>query len=99
METTDVTTEILRSIRDEIRATRSDLSERIDTTNLRLAEMRSELSRRIVDSEIRSAIMMTDLAGTMREMTGVLRAQSDLRPRVEKCESDIDDLRRRASSG
>jgi hypothetical protein len=38
---------------------------------------------------------ITELAGTVHEMTGVLRAQHDLRPRVERCERDIADIRRR----
>ena len=37
-----------------------------------------------------------DLAGTVRELTSTLRAQSDLRPRVEHCEHDIENLKRPA---
>jgi hypothetical protein len=113
MQPTDITTEILIGIRDEIRSTnarldqtnarlddmRGELRDEIRTTNSRLDEMRAELSKRIVDSEIRTATAISDLAGTVREMTGVLRTQAELRPRVEKCERDIDDLRRRMSHG
>ena len=109
MEPNDITTEILIGIRDEIRTTNARLdttNARLDTTNARLDdvrteidEMRTELSRRIVDSEVRTATAITDLAGTVREMTAVLRVQADLRPRVEKCERDIDELRRRVSTG
>lgn len=35
---------------------------------------------------------------SVREMTSVLRAQHDLRPRIERCERDIDDLKRRIGS-
>jgi len=57
--------------------------------------MREELSRRIVESEIRTSTAIADLAGSVREMTDVLRATHDLRPRVERCERDIVDLKRR----
>jgi hypothetical protein len=70
----------------------------VGETNERLDDLRSELSRRIVESEVRTSTAITDLAGTVRDLTGVLRAQADLRPRVEKCERDIDDLRRRVNS-
>ena len=102
MEPTDVTLEILKDIRDEVRQTRTDLSSRIDRTNERLETMREDLSeridglsRRVVESEVRTATAITDLAGAVSEMTGVLRASHDLRPRVERCEQDIADLKKR----
>jgi len=52
------------------------------------------LGHRIVESETRTATALTDLAGTVREMTSVLKAQADLRPRVEKCEQEIADIKR-----
>ncbi|HEX8792880.1 MAG TPA: hypothetical protein VF765_18165 [Polyangiaceae bacterium] len=88
MEPTDLTIEILKNIRDEVRQTRTDLSGRIDT-------MRDELSRRIVESEIRTSTAVTELAGAVSQMTGVLRASHDLRPRVERCELDIAELKKR----
>ncbi len=91
MGPTDVTLEILKDIRTEIRQTRQDLSVRLDQSNERL----DELSRRIVESEIRTSTAITELAGTVHEMTGVLRTSHDLRPRVERCESEIVDLKRR----
>jgi hypothetical protein len=33
--------------------------------------------------------------GIVREMTSILRASHDLRPRVELCEQDIADLKRK----
>jgi hypothetical protein len=90
---TDLTIEILRSIRDEVKQTNT----RIDSTNTRLDALREELSARIVASEIRTATAITDLAYTVREMTGVLRAQNDLRPRVDRCEQDIAELKRAAA--
>jgi uncharacterized protein Yka (UPF0111/DUF47 family) len=113
MESNDITIEILKDIRSELRDTREELGARIDQTNERLDQtngrldhvdsslggridaMRDELSRRIVASEVRTATAITDLAGSVHELTGVLREQADLRPRVERCERDIDDLKRR----
>jgi len=108
MEPTDLTIEILKNIRDEVRQTNG----RLDQTNARLDRMNacldqtnervervesglSEVSRRIVESEIRTSTAIAELAGTVREMTSVLRAQHDLRPRVERCERDIAALQHR----
>jgi hypothetical protein len=98
MESTDITVEILKSIRDEANRTNSQLEEMrasIGQTNSRLEEMREELSTRIVHSEIRTATAITELAGTVREMTGVVRTSLELRPRVERCEDDIRELQNR----
>jgi chromosome segregation ATPase len=105
MDKTDITIEILTGIRQELRS----LGTRVDATNEALGEvreevgglradlggMREELSRRIVESEIRTSTAITDLTGTVREMTSVLRAAHDLRPRVERCENDIAELKLR----
>lgn len=105
MEPTDVTIEILKDIRDEVRQTRIDLSARIDATNERIDATNERihgtndriegLSRRVVESEIRTATAIADLAGAVNEMTGVLRASHDLRPRLERCEQDIAELKKR----
>ena len=84
MEPTDLTIEILKDIRAGIDSLREDTNARLDL-----------MSRRIVESEVRTSTAIVDLAGTVREMTTVLRAQSDLRPRVERCERDIEELRQR----
>jgi hypothetical protein len=98
MEATDLTVEILKDIRAGIERT----NERVDSLKEELSSFREDtnarlelLSCRVVESEIRTSTAIVDLAGTVREMTTVLRAQSDLRPRVERCERDIEDLRRR----
>ncbi|MCA9596717.1 MAG: hypothetical protein KC776_25545 [Myxococcales bacterium] len=105
MEPHDITIEILKSIRDEVRQTnsrldevRDELSGRISETNVRLDEMREELSARIVESELRTATAITELAGSVREMTGVLKASTELRPRVERCEQDIAAIRAQLAS-
>jgi uncharacterized protein involved in exopolysaccharide biosynthesis len=91
MDPEDVTVEILEDLRqdmretkDELRLTRTELSERIDETN-----------QRIVASEIRIATAITGLAGTVGEMRDGYRASNDLRPRVERCESEIAEIKRR----
>ncbi|MGO8991688.1 MAG: hypothetical protein ACLQVI_00060 [Polyangiaceae bacterium] len=110
MESTDLTIEILKSIRDEVKGTNARLDKtnaRLDETNARLDSLRDEtntrldetnvridtLTRRVVESEIRTSTAITDLAGTVRELTTVLRTQSDLRPRVERCEQEIEALK------
>jgi predicted nucleic acid-binding Zn-ribbon protein len=106
MEPTDLTLEVLKGIRQELHDTRDALRQelhdtrdalgtRLDTVAEEVHGMREELSRRIVESEIRTSTAITDLAGTVREMTSVLRAANDLRPRVERCEHDIADIKRR----
>jgi len=94
VEHVNLTLRALREIRDEVRRT----NERLDTTNERLDAMHAGLSQRIVESELRTATALTELAVTVREMTSVLRAQNDLRPRVDQCERDIAELRARLPS-
>jgi len=113
MEPTDITIEILRGIRDEVKQTNSRLdamreelsgridstNTRIDSTNTRLDSLRDELSHRIVASEVRTATAISDLTYATREMTDVLRAQHDLRPRVDRCEHDISALKQHLGLG
>jgi len=96
LEPTDITIEILKDIRDEVKQTNA----RLDQTNNRLDSMHEglshridELSHRIVASEVRTATAISDLSFTMREMTDVLRAQHDVRPRLDRCEHDITALK------
>ena len=98
MTTDDLTLEVLKAIRDEVRHTNGQIEQtnaRLDQTNGRLDSLREELSRRIVESEVRTSTAITDLAGTVREMTALLRNLVDLRPRVERCEQEIDALKQR----
>jgi chromosome segregation ATPase len=110
---TDLTVEILKDIRQELRQTNTrldavreelgariealgaSLGARIDDTNARLDETNTRLdsvARRVVESEIRTATTITDLAHNVHDLTAYLRAQGDLRPRVERCERDIADI-------
>jgi hypothetical protein len=69
----------------------ADLGARIEQTNARI----DETNRRIVESEIRTATAITELAGSVRDVATLLRGQHDLRPRLERCESEIAELKRR----
>lgn len=96
MEPTSLTIEILKGIRDEMRltreelsATRVELSGRIDSVSGSLGARIDELRDHMVESEIRTATAITELSGTVRDMTSVLRSQHDLRPRLERCERNI----------
>jgi hypothetical protein len=105
MSPTDVTIEILKSIREEVKSVREGVTsvrdevtsvrEEVRATNTRLDATRTELSGRIVESEVRTAAAITDLHGTLREVLDVLRDQHDLRPRVDRCERDIGDIKQR----
>ena len=104
-EPMNLTVRVLKEIRDEVRRTNEQLgatnqrldatNERLDATNERLEAMHAGLSQRIVESELRTATAITELAATVRDMTSVLRAQNDLRPRVDRCEQDIAELKGR----
>jgi chromosome segregation ATPase len=102
MDPKDLTLEVLKDIREELRETRTEmkieingLKEEIRQTNVRV----DTLSDRVVESELRVASAVTDLHGTVRELTDLLRSQHDLRPRVERCERDIFDIQRRVGLG
>ena len=77
VEPTALTIEILKEIRDEIRKTNG----RVDETNIRLTDLGNDLGRRIVESETRTATAIADLAGSVREVSALLRSQHDLEGR------------------
>lgn len=76
MESTDLTIEILRSIRDEIRntnsrldQTRTELSERLDQTNSRL----DRLERRQTEADVRVSSEIAAMIDTMNDIKVLLR--------------------------
>jgi len=94
MGSDDLTIKVLIEIRDELRAQ----SSRIDQTNASIDQTNAkvdQLGLRIVESELRTATALTDLAGSVREVKVLLRDRFDLRDRVERCEQDIADLKKR----
>jgi chromosome segregation ATPase len=109
MDPKDLTLEVLKDIRQELRETRTELLETRSEMKIEISGLKEEiretnvrvdiLSDRVVESELRVTTAVTDLHGTVRELTDVLRSQHDLRPRVERCERDISDIQRRLSLG
>ena len=92
MEPTDLTIEILKGIRDEIRATRTDLSERIDETNTRL----HHLERCQVESETRLATELVAVASVVSGLRDDLRQDRALREQVHDHERRLRAIEARA---
>lgn len=95
---TDLTVEILREIRDEIRHTnerlddtRAELSQRLDTTNERL----ERLGKRQTETEVRLSSELTAAVGAVRELSDILREDRKLRTQVSDHEARIAALERR----
>jgi predicted nucleic acid-binding Zn-ribbon protein len=106
VEPTDVTVQILREIRDEIRGTnarlektREELGQRLEDLDQRLEKTRDDLGRRITQSEVRTATAIVELASSVQSVKELLADRLDLRDRVERCETDIADLKRRIDHG
>lgn len=66
-EVKDLTIEILRQIRDEVRLTRVELSERIDRTNERLDRTNERLDQ-VGQDQIRHATAIVELEKGQREL-------------------------------
>jgi hypothetical protein len=84
----DLTTEILIEIRDEIRATRTELSSRIDQTNERL----EQVAKRQVETEIRLSTEVVALSGVVRDLRDTLLEDRHLRQTVDDHEQRIRSL-------
>jgi len=82
---TDLTTQILIEIRDEIRTTRGDLSDRIDQTNTRL----DRLEKRQFEGEIRVSTEIVALTGVVRDLRDTLLEDRVLRQTVDNHEQRI----------
>lgn len=88
MEPTDITIEILKDIREGVRATNSRLDEtnaRLDGANVRL----DRLEQRQTETEIRIATELVGVAGALREVRDELRQDRVLRARVDDHERRI----------
>lgn len=59
-------------------------NQRLDVTNQRLTEM-----------DLRTSTGLHEVAGTMRDVTTLLRDRLELRGRVDRCERDIAELKSR----
>ena len=105
MNPTDLTLEVLKSIRDEVRETRMELSGEVRDVRAELSglsgevrEIRTDLAavaRRVVESEVRTATAITELHGTVHDLVDVLRAQHDVLPRLERAEREITEIKNR----
>ena len=112
MNPTDLTLEVLKSIRDEVRETRTELSAQVRDMRTELGDVRTELgglrgevreirtdlgavARRVAESEMRTATAITELHGTVHDLVDVLRAQHDVRPRLDKAEHEISEIKHR----
>jgi hypothetical protein len=101
---TDLTTQILIEIRDEIRATNqrldqvaSGLNSRIDKTNTRLDESNTRLDRlerRQVEAEARVSTALVDVVGAVHEMRDAFLVDRQLRETVANHEQRLQVLER-----
>jgi chromosome segregation ATPase len=102
METNDLTIEILKSIREEIRGTNARLdghATRLDGHTTRLDGLDARLDRlyqRQVESEIRLATELVSVVDAIHEVRDELRNDRALRARVEDHEARLERLETRA---
>ncbi|HEY1556503.1 MAG TPA: hypothetical protein VGF94_16825 [Kofleriaceae bacterium] len=97
VDNSGITIEVLKGIRDEIRETREEIREtnkRVDHMENRIDARFDVLTQRIVESESRTSTALAEVDGTMRDVRDLLRDRFDLRDRVERCERDIEELKR-----
>jgi hypothetical protein len=92
VDPTDLTIEILRGIRDEVRETnarvdrlRDELTGELRTTNARL----ERVEQRQVEGEMRLATELVAVAGAVREVRDVVREDLAVRQRVDDHERRI----------
>jgi hypothetical protein len=84
----ELTTEILVQIRDEIRGMRTDLGARIDRTNERLDRSNERLDR-VVQEQIRQATAIVELEQGQREMHS---SQREIVGELKRLNSRIDNV-------
>jgi uncharacterized coiled-coil DUF342 family protein len=88
----DLNTEVLIEIRDELRSTRRDLSERIDQTNARLDQTNARLDRlerRQTESEVRLATELVAVVGAVNQLRDAILEDRELRGTVLNHEQRI----------
>lgn len=74
----ELSVKLLGQIRDELKATRTDLSSRLDQTNERL----ERLERRQVETEVRLSTELVSVASAISELSRVLVDDRKLRAQV-----------------
>jgi chromosome segregation ATPase len=109
MSDDSLTTRVLIEIRDEIRELRKDanaridqtnirldqLSERVDQTNDRIDHLRTELKSEIREVDLRTQTRLVELNATAVKTNEMLSDRFDLRDRVENCERQIEELKKK----
>ena len=94
METSEITVQILRDIRDD--------RDEVRQTNIRVDQTREESSaqidatnRGLAKSEIRTSTAIAAVAGTLTDLKTIVVDRLDLRDRVQRCEEEIAALKSR----
>ena len=98
-DTSDITVEILKQIRDEVRQTNG----RLDHTNASLDQLRTEMSerferaeRRQTDTEVRLATEIVAVVGAVNLAREAILEDRQLRRQIADHESRLETLERRA---
>lgn len=84
----DLTLEVLKEIRDEVRSTKVELKAEIGQTNERL----DRLERRQVETEVRLATELTSVVGAIRDLKDAVVADRELRRDIADHERRIQQL-------
>lgn len=87
----ELTVKILGQIRDELKATRSDLTSRLDQTNERL----ERLERRQVETEVRLSTELVTVATAITDLSKVLVEDRQLRAQVANHETRLKALEKK----
>ncbi|MDP3504758.1 MAG: hypothetical protein Q8S33_30750 [Myxococcales bacterium] len=90
----ELTVKILGQIRDELKATRSDLSSRLDQTNERL----EHLERRQFETEVRLSTELVAVTTAITDLSKVLVEDRKLRTQVANHEARINALEKKRAS-
>ncbi|WP_133513020.1 hypothetical protein [Candidatus Thiosymbion oneisti] len=97
--TTDLTTEILKQIRDGITELREDFNHRLDQTNSRLEELRQDFNHRLDQTNSRLGRVeqgLNDLGKFMRQIAlDQAKHERFHVHHVERLEEDVTDLKAR----
>lgn len=98
MASDDVTLKVLIGIRDAVRATNKrvdKLEERVGDSRTAMDSGFSDLRTSQAKSEIRTATAIHEMGDAIRSVHTLLKDRLDLRDRVERCEHDIEELKRK----
>ncbi len=98
MEPSELTIEILKQIRDEMSATRTELRDEIRATREELHATRTELSGRIDTLTTRVESVETTLVELATQQRFVVRHLTTLSRRDRHLEDELDELRTRVDA-